>query len=243
MKHFHILNKFIFLCLLCIFLVPMKSRAYEVYHGLVSWYGPGFHSRLTANGEHYDMFGFSAAHRELPFNTLVEVYNKKNKRKCIIRVNDRGPVSPRLLMDLSYGAAMAIDSQSSGTANAILTLVGDKNGIFDKKKAFFIFLDDIIILPKKLPFKDWEIDNIDYYLNIAGSIEIIKLMQKHLKRLYQSSVYNATDLLVSIDKNVCLGPYKNFQEAENIYHKIATLYPHASIWLENKDNAKSLIIK
>ncbi len=241
MKSIRIFYWFIFVTTFLTFFVPKNTWGEEIYYGLVSWYGPGFHSRLTANGEHYDMFGFSAAHRDLPFGTLVEVYNKKNNRKCVIRVNDRGPVSPRLLMDLSYGAAMAIDSKSSGTAQVKLTLVGDNNGNYDKKKAFFIFLDDTILLPKKIVYPNFGFDNINYYTKIVGSIEILKLIQKHIKKLYQSNIHNAADLLVSIDKNICLGPYKNFKEAENIYHKIATLYPHASIWLENTNKAKNLI--
>lgn len=234
---------FILLVIIISFVLPLKVIANEIYHGLVSWYGPGFHSRLTANGEEYDMFRLSAAHRTFPFETLIEVYNKKNNRKCIIRVNDRGPVSPRLFMDLSYGAAMAIDSKKTGTARVRMQIIGDKNGVFDSKKAFFIFLDDQIILPKKNAFEDWEIENKDYFINIAGGVEIYKLTQKHLKRLYQVAIYNGANLLVSIDKNVCLGPYKDFKEVESVYHKLATLYPHASIWFEEANKAKNLIVK
>ena len=80
---------------------------------LSSWYGPGFHGRLTANGERYDMHGLTAAHKTLPFGTKLRVCF----RDCVVvRINDRGPyIGPREL-DLSYGAAKAIGLIGPGVA-------------------------------------------------------------------------------------------------------------------------------
>ena len=80
---------------------------------LSSWYGPGFHGRLTANGERYDMHGYTAAHKTLPFGTKLRVCF----RDCVVvRINDRGPyIGPREL-DLSYGAAKAIGLIGPGVA-------------------------------------------------------------------------------------------------------------------------------
>ena len=85
---------------------------------LASWYGPGFHGRTTANGERYDMYGLTAAHKSLPFGTRLRVcYNS-----CVdVRINDRGPyIGPREL-DLSYGAAQAIGLVHPGVANVEVT--------------------------------------------------------------------------------------------------------------------------
>lgn len=220
--------------------------AQEVYNGAVSWYGPGFHARRTANGEAYDMYRLTAAHREWKFGTLVEVYNKKNKRKCIVRVNDRGPVSKSFLMDLSYGAAMAISSAQAGTANVRLTIVGNDSGVYDPDKLFYLYLDDKIVLPKSGDVEDFTDDfagNEAYFKNIAGGIEIFQRINKHIKRLYQAHIENAPSLLVSIDKRICLGPYKTFKEAEADYHKIATLYPHAALWLEKANKVIPLAVE
>ncbi len=220
--------------------------AQEVHNGAVSWYGPGFHARRTANGEAYDMYRLTAAHREWKFGTLVEVYNKKNKRKCIVRVNDRGPVSKSFLMDLSYGAAMAISSAQAGTANVRLTIVGNDSGVYDTDKLFYLYLDDKIVLPKSGDVEDFTDDfagNEAYFKNIAGGIEIFQRINKHIKRLYQAHIENAPSLLVSIDKRICLGPYKTFKEAEADYHKIATLYPHAALWLEKANKAIPLAVE
>ena len=80
---------------------------------LASWYGPGFHGRTTANGERYDMYGFTAAHKELPFGTKLRVCYQG----CVdVLVNDRGPyIGPREL-DLSYGAARRIGLINVGVA-------------------------------------------------------------------------------------------------------------------------------
>lgn len=214
----------------------------KTVHGYVSWYGPGFHARKTANGEDYDMYGLSAAHRTLPFDTLVEVYNKRNHRKCIVRVNDRGPVSKSLLMDLSYGGAMAVGSRDMGKASVKLTVVGDTKQVYDKDRKFYVFLDDKIILPHDFSGFEFDKDDEEYYRNIAGGIEIFRLTQKHIARLYQANIFRAPNLLVAVGNCVCIGPFATFGQAEKIYHNVATQYPHAAVWLENPKNAKKLVV-
>jgi rare lipoprotein A len=81
-------------------------KAYQV--GTASWYGKAFNGRTTASGEPYDMFQFTAAHRQLPLGTLVKVTNLRNGRSVVVRVNDRGPVPRTRIIDLSYGAARII---------------------------------------------------------------------------------------------------------------------------------------
>jgi rare lipoprotein A len=94
--------------------------------GLASWYGPGFHGRRTANGERFNQYALTAAHRSLPMGTKVEVTNLSNGRQVEVRINDRGPyVGPRVI-DLSYGTARALGMLGSGTARVRLErLMGD----------------------------------------------------------------------------------------------------------------------
>ena len=77
--------------------------------GTSSWYGSKFHGRKTANGEVYDMNRLSAAHKELPLGSWIRVTNLKNKRKVILRVNDRGPFIEGRILDLSRKAAEELD--------------------------------------------------------------------------------------------------------------------------------------
>ena len=92
-------------------------------HGIASWYGPGFAGRLTANGEVFDPSEMTAAHKELPFNTLVTVHNLENGRSVVVRINDRGPFKPGRIIDLSRAGAEAVGMIGSGTAQVRLEVM------------------------------------------------------------------------------------------------------------------------
>ncbi len=95
---------------------PLASAAGYDETGIASWYGRKFHGRKTANGERYDMYALSAAHKTLPLPTLVRVTNLENGRQVIVRVNDRGPYVKNRLIDLSYAAARQLGFAGKGTA-------------------------------------------------------------------------------------------------------------------------------
>ena len=83
--------------------------------GIASWYGTKFHGRLTSSGEPYDMYKMTAAHKNLPIPTYVEVVNLKNQRRTVVRVNDRGPFHGNRIIDLSYAAATKLGILGEGT--------------------------------------------------------------------------------------------------------------------------------
>jgi rare lipoprotein A len=97
------------------YFVMASARGY-VERGVASWYGPGFHEALTSNGETYDMYGMTAAHKTLPLPSYVQVTNLTNGRTITVRVNDRGPFKDGRIIDLSYTAAAKLDIQRAGTA-------------------------------------------------------------------------------------------------------------------------------
>ena len=88
------------------------------YHDLgmmkASWYGPRFHGRLTANGEIYDQMGYTAAHKNLPFGTLLKLTNLKTNKSVVVRINDRGPYIPGRKIDLSKKVAMELGAFQHG---------------------------------------------------------------------------------------------------------------------------------
>ena len=98
--------------------------------GMASWYGPGFAGRHTANGEIFDPSQLTAAHKELPFNTLVRVHNLENGRSVVVRINDRGPFKPGRIIDLSRAGAEAIGMIGSGVAHVQLELLTLPDGVF-----------------------------------------------------------------------------------------------------------------
>jgi rare lipoprotein A (peptidoglycan hydrolase) len=91
------------------------NKSKMMYKGIASYYGPKFHGKLTANGEIFDMYGVTAAHKEFPFNTVTRVTNEKNGKSLIIRINDRGPYIGDRILDCSFGAAKKLGFVSEGT--------------------------------------------------------------------------------------------------------------------------------
>jgi len=100
-----------------------------VQRGIASWYGPNFHGRLTSNGEIYDMYALTAAHKTLPMNTIVKVTNLNNGKSVIVRINDRGPFVKGRIIDLSYTAGTKIGLNKSGTAPVLLKVIGFKGDV------------------------------------------------------------------------------------------------------------------
>jgi rare lipoprotein A len=95
--------------------------------GLASWYGVPFNGRRTSNGEIYDMYQFTAAHRTLPFNSVVRVTNLNNGKRTEVRITDRGPFVANRIIDVSLSAAQALDLVGPGTAPVRLEMVGGPN--------------------------------------------------------------------------------------------------------------------
>ncbi len=98
------------------------SRGYRET-GVASWYGMKFHGRRTANGERYDVFGMTAAHRTLPIPSYVRVRNLENGREIVVRVNDRGPFHDNRIIDLSWVAAQKLGFANRGTARVEVVAV------------------------------------------------------------------------------------------------------------------------
>jgi rare lipoprotein A len=103
--------------------VPAEDMSYRA-EGIASWYGPDFHGRTTANGEVFDMNGISAAHPTLPMPSYLRVTNLANGRSIIVRVNDRGPYARERVVDVSIGAAKALDFYGQGLTRVRIEYVG-----------------------------------------------------------------------------------------------------------------------
>lgn len=91
--------------------------------GYASWYGKKFHGNKTSNGEIYDMYAMTAAHKTLPIPAYVRVVNLENERSCIVRVNDRGPFHEGRIIDLSYAAAKKLGFHHKGTAKVRIEVI------------------------------------------------------------------------------------------------------------------------
>ncbi|MCC2605629.1 septal ring lytic transglycosylase RlpA family protein [Planctobacterium marinum] len=99
-----------------------EGKGYEA-EGEASWYGQKFHGHLTANGEIYNMYDMTAAHKTLPLPSFVKVTNTQNNKTAIVRVNDRGPFHNNRIIDLSWAAAKKLDVLKTGTAQVKLEVI------------------------------------------------------------------------------------------------------------------------
>src|SRR5579862_6934541 len=97
------------------------TRPYQI--GTASWYGSYFQGRTTASGEPYDMFDLTAAHPTLPLGSWVRVTNLRNGRAVVVRINDRGPIVPGRIIDLSYNTARVLHFDSKGLQRVRLDVV------------------------------------------------------------------------------------------------------------------------
>ncbi len=103
---------------------PVNSAAGYRQTGIASWYGRQFQGKRTANGEIFNMYAATAAHKTLPMNTILLVKNLDNGRETTVRVNDRGPFVKNRIIDLSYAAARRLDMLHKGTARVRIIALG-----------------------------------------------------------------------------------------------------------------------
>lgn len=103
--------------------VLVAQQAAGSQYGIASWYGPGFAGRRSASGEIFDPNQLTAAHRTLPFGTVVRVTNVNNGRSVVVRINDRGPYVGNRIIDLSAAAANAIGIINSGVGQVQMQIL------------------------------------------------------------------------------------------------------------------------
>jgi rare lipoprotein A len=130
----------LFITFICILLSCKKKSIQSkifcertVYQkGVATWYGPGFHGKTSASGDIFDTQDFTAAHKTLKFGTLLRVTNLENGNWCVVKINDRGPVSETLLLDLSNAAAQELDILTKGSAKIEIDILTDKNNVIKR---------------------------------------------------------------------------------------------------------------
>ncbi len=104
---------------------PINNATGFIQTGKASWYGRKFHGRKTSNGERYNMYEMTAAHKTLPMNTWVSVHNLENNKKIVVRINDRGPFVYGRIIDLTYKGASRLGIVGPGTARVRITALGE----------------------------------------------------------------------------------------------------------------------
>ncbi len=188
----------------------MRGKHYQVLkdasgykaQGLASWYGKKFHGHDTSNGEIFNMYGLSAAHKTLPIPSFVRVTNLENNLSTIVRVNDRGPFHPDRIIDLSYGAAYKLGVLKHGTAKVAIEVIAPTKPTSFKQTPCFIQLAAT--------------SNKQRALEILAS---------------ESKKYNVKYRVESVGKinRLLLGPISNLTRCELVLKKVQFNFPKAFI--------------
>jgi len=190
----------------------MKSSLGYIDRGIASWYGTKFHGHHTSNGERYDMFAMTAAHKNLPLPTYLQVTNLRNGRQVIVRVNDRGPFHGNRLIDLSYAAAYKLGILGKGTG------LVEIRAINPRKPA------PVKIARTAPPPKPNE--NIGMYLQV-GAFSSRFNAEKVRQRLQKADITNIVISEAATEKKtvhrVRIGPIKTVEKVDNLALVLAAL--------------------
>ncbi len=157
--------------------------------GIASWYGPNFHGKYTSNGEIYNMYDYTAAHKTLPMNTIVKVTNLENGKSVIVRINDRGPFVKGRIIDLSYAAGKKIGLDVTGTALVRIKVIGFKGKNYDNKYKI----------------------QLGAFLNESGA--------KRVAQKYKNLGYNTVVIKQNNFYKVYIVGFKTYEEAKNFMKK------------------------
>lgn len=184
---------------------PLKSAHGFVEEGVASWYGPGFHGKTTANGEKYNQYAMTAAHKILPLGTQIRVTRLDNGRFILVRVNDRGPFVDDRIIDLSKAAATRLNMMGSGTARVRVQSVGtvaDTTPSGDIKGNFYI--------------------QVGAFGSKANAAKLIRVLTKAGQK--GRLIFGGNNMW-----NVQVGPWKDSDSAGKMLPAIKALYPRAFV--------------
>lgn len=173
---------------------PSGAEEYDT-RGRASWYGTTAHGKQTANGEVFDKRALTAAHKTLPFGTVLRVFNLRNKRHTLVRVNDRGPFVAGRIVDVSRRAAEHLKMTRAGVASVAIEVISNSRGEpLNRENGFYLHMAD-------------EKDLVSAFL---FSSQLSQRVNQPSRTLFSLQESRPTYI-------VCLGPYDTFDRAESVY--------------------------
>ena len=188
---------------------PQKDLNYNKT-GIASWYGPKFHGKLTANGEIYNQYALTAAHKTLPLPSAVKVTNLKNNKSIVLRINDRGPFVNDRIIDLSSKAADILDLKREGTGLVRVQILREKSLYLEKlaKQGSFPEINDL---------KETELPNITTPRKVAVKIKDTKNQKIVTKKIN----YNLKNLNKEYKIYIKLASFSSKKNAEIMKKKVS----------------------
>jgi rare lipoprotein A len=199
---------------------PLLSGEGFVQKGMASWYGKDFHGKKTSNGEIYNMYDKTAAHKTLPFGTYVRVENLSNLKEVIVRINDRGPFVTGRIIDLSYGAGRQIGLVGPGVAKVRLVALSRKIGRIKSGNDYVPLVEAAEFRKGKFTIQVGAFENKENALRLVDRLRVIfryvtittyvSPQEKTLFRVRVSLSNNLTGANKMVDKLKYLGFSKTF---------------------------------
>ena len=187
-----------------------KKDLYYNKTGIASWYGPKFHGKLTANGEIYNQYALTAAHKTLPLPSAVKVTNLKNKKSIVLRINDRGPFVNDRIIDLSSKAADILDLKREGTGLVRVQILKDKSLYLEKLAKLGAF-------PEVTDLKEAELPNVTIPNKVAVEIKDTKNKKIVSKKIN----YNLKNLNKEYKIFIKLASFSSKKNAEIMKKKVS----------------------
>ena len=200
--------------------VKKESTGY-VKRGIASWYGKKFHGRKTSNGERYNMYAMTAAHKTLPIPTYLQVTNLDNGKRVVVRVNDRGPFHGNRIIDLSYAAASKLGFVQNGTGRVEIRAVepGQPTSVTTTAQA------EPATTPVSVAATPRTTDN-QLFLQLGSFISLTNAESLRAK-LALNNVTQAAVQQTEVDRKniyrVRIGPLASVEEADNLASRIHDL--------------------
>ena len=224
--------------------IPIATGQGFEEQGSASWYGQKFHGHKTANGEIFDMFALTAAHKTLPLPSYIKVSNLDNGKTAIVRVNDRGPFHGNRVLDLSYGAAKKLGYHKYGVANVKVEVIHiAKNGeirlgknidLFNYNNGELLAISELII-PQEKSSQESSSQESSSQIAQAANQETIAFGQ-------QAAIFVQVMAMSNGEKAQSLATgLSNLLQVPNMIPKIANIYKLQLGPLANEQKAQNVI--
>ncbi len=193
--------------------------------GVASWYGEDFHAKRTANGEKYDMYSLTAAHRTLPLPSIVKVTNLENGRSLVLRVNDRGPYAKNRIIDVSKRASQLLGFQAQGTTKVRVEVMEKESKALKAALTGEPIEEDVYLVQEKAPVLSSENLGAISYPKGSYFVQVGSYSQKAGAQSIASQLdVDSNIYYVNVNGQnyyrVRVGPFSNEKEAEVALAKI-----------------------
>jgi rare lipoprotein A len=202
----------------------------QIQTGKASFYANSFEGRPTANGEKYRANKFTAAHKTLPFGTVVKVTNLANKESVNVKINDRGPYVEGRVIDLSKAAAEKLKFFSQGVADVSIEIIDDADG---KGKNQPVMVDHVSVEERE--FYNFDVSRInpkDFGVQLGTYQELANLlrMTDHLKNSYKKKVTVQVKVVNGVKfYSLILGPFSSHEKAANFLAGLKKDFPDSYV--------------